>query len=176
MRPGCQVCWKTFPVVNIEIFALTLAADSQDAALVAPHRMSRDEETKAGRSFPLRGRPARLPDVCEASLQRHKARSLQTTSPPRARLGPARRWQACLRRCSWTELPVRHHVRCWEHWDQNPHLQVPDREQRYRWEIAVNRTWFHAKLHSDIWLFNISWWWISMYFLKRRQTAKWSPN
>lgn len=72
------------------MFSVVPPAGSQDAALVAPHRMSHDEETKAGRSVPLRGLPARLPDVCEASLHRHEARSVQTTSPPPARLGPAR--------------------------------------------------------------------------------------
>lgn len=77
-------------LVNPGVFSVILPAGSQDAALVAPHSMSRDEETKAGRSVPLRGLPARLPDVCEASLCRHKARHLQTTPRPPARLGPAR--------------------------------------------------------------------------------------
>lgn len=54
------------------MFSLVLPAVSRDAALVAPHRMSRDEETKAGWSFPCPGLPARLPDVCEASLLSHE--------------------------------------------------------------------------------------------------------
>lgn len=60
-------------------------SDCQAAAVVAPHRMSRDEETKAGRHLPLRGPPARLPDVCETSLHYPEAGKVPTTSSPQVR-------------------------------------------------------------------------------------------